>query len=72
MIDNGTELGELAAMSSEFKKHLKDFERQLDAALDALPSRQWASTSALQIASELYEIGAFKKGVDIADFVDRA
>ncbi|MER8600509.1 hypothetical protein NKH09_21865 [Mesorhizobium sp. M1339] len=58
-------------MSSELKKQLQDFERQLDAALDALPSRRWASTSALRVASELYEIGAFKNGVDGADYVDR-
>ncbi|CDZ68163.1 Hypothetical protein NGAL_HAMBI2605_64470 [Neorhizobium galegae bv. orientalis] len=56
-------------MSSELKKQLQDFERQLDAALDALPSRLWDSTSALRMGSELYEIGAFKNGIDGAGYI---
>jgi hypothetical protein len=54
------------------KQQLQTFERQLDAALAALPSRQWASLSALQIASELYEIKAFENsGMDGAGYLDR-
>ncbi|MFG6620722.1 hypothetical protein ACGYK3_14455 [Sulfitobacter sp. 1A05707] len=49
------------------KAKLKEFEEQLDAALAALPSLRWSSASALQIASELYEFGAFEG----ADWIDR-
>ena len=58
-------------MSTELKKQLQDFESQLDAALDALPSLRWASTSALRMASELYEIGAIKNGIDSVGYIDR-
>lgn len=58
-------------MDRELKKHVKDFERQLDAALDALPTGGWSGTSALRLASELYEIGAFKKGSDGVGYIDR-
>lgn len=54
------------------KQQLQAFERQLDATLAALPSRKWASSSALRIASELYEIGAFKNsGTDHAEYLAR-
>ena len=33
-------------MDQKLKKQLQDFERQLDAALDALPTRGWSGTSA--------------------------
>jgi hypothetical protein len=58
-------------MAPELKKQIQEFERQLDAELKALPSRKWSSTSALHMASELYEIGAFKNGVDGAGWIDR-
>jgi hypothetical protein len=58
-------------MDRELKKQVQDFERQLDAALDALPTRGWSGTSALRLASELYEIGAFKKGIDEVGYIDR-
>ncbi|MCJ2877491.1 hypothetical protein JUM41_24920 [Rhizobium pusense] len=58
-------------MSPELKKQLRDFESQLDEALDALPSLRWASTSALRMASELYEIGAIKNGIDSVGYIDR-
>lgn len=58
-------------MDQKLKKQLQDFERQLDAALDALPTRGWSGTSALRLASELHEIGAFKKGIDEVNYIDR-
>ncbi|TYR36737.1 hypothetical protein FY036_00675 [Mesorhizobium microcysteis] len=58
-------------MDQKLKKQLQDFERQLDAALDALPTRGWSGTSALRLASELHEIGAFKKGIDEVGYIDR-
>lgn len=58
-------------MDRELKKHVQDFERQLDAALDALPTRGWSGTSTLRLASELHEIGAFKKGIDEVGYIDR-
>ncbi len=56
-------------MPTGLKAQLQDFERQLDTALDALPSRRWNSTSALHIASELYEIGALKNRPDAAEWI---
>lgn len=53
------------------KAKLKEFEEQLDAALAALPSLQWSSTSALHIASEMHEIGAFATAPEVADWIDR-
>lgn len=53
------------------KSQLRDFEQQLDAALAALPSLRWSSTSALHLASEIYEIGAFKNGADGAEWIER-
>lgn len=58
-------------MDRELKRQVQDFERQLDAALDALPSRVWSGASALRLASELYEIGAFTKGIDEVGYFDR-
>lgn len=58
-------------MTMATKAQLQDFERQLDAALAALPSLQWSSTSALALASELYEIGAFSKGPGGAEWIER-
>jgi hypothetical protein len=53
------------------KQKLKTFERHLDAALASLPSRQWASLSALRIASELYEVTAFNNSdTDGAEYLD--
>lgn len=53
------------------KSQLRDFEQQLDKALSALPSLRWSSTSALGLASEIYEIGAFKKGPGGAEWIER-
>jgi hypothetical protein len=58
-------------MTMANKAQLQDFERQLDAALAALRSLQWSSTSALALASELYEIGAFSNGPDGAEWIER-
>lgn len=58
-------------MDRKLKKQVQDFERQLDAALDALPTRGWSGTSTLRLASELHEIGAFKKGIDEIGYIDR-
>ena len=57
---------------ANFKQQLQVFEKKLDAALDALPSSQWASSSVLRLASELYEVEAFKnRYVDGAEYLDR-
>jgi hypothetical protein len=49
---------------------LKEFEQQLDAMLTALPSRSWASSSALRIASELYEVSESKDGGSGTEFLN--
>jgi len=57
---------------ANFKKQLQVFEKKLDVALDALPSSQWASSSVLRLASELYEVEAFKnRDSDGAEYLDR-
>jgi hypothetical protein len=49
-------------MSTEdLKKQLKAFERLLDDALAALPSQQWASSTCLRTAAEIYEITASRR-----------
>lgn len=53
------------------KSQLRGFEQQLDAALAALPSLRWSSTSALHLASEIYEFGAFTNGADGAGWIGR-
>lgn len=53
------------------KAKLKEFEEQLDAALAALPSLQWSSTSALKIATELHETGTFAAASEGSDWIDR-
>lgn len=58
-------------MDQKLKWQVQDFERQLDAALDALPTRCWSGASSLRLASELYEIGAFTKGIDEVGYIDR-
>ena len=58
-------------MIVEEKKQLQEFERVLDAELDALAIRHWASTGALRMTSELHEIMELKGGIDGAGFIDR-
>ena len=58
-------------MDQKLKWQVQDFERQLDAALDALPTRGWSGTSTLRLASELHEIGALKKGIDELGYIER-
>jgi hypothetical protein len=58
-------------MIVEQKAQLQKFEHELDAALDALATRRWSSSSALHMASELYEILALKGGIDGADYIER-
>lgn len=54
------------------KQKLQAFELQLDAGLAALPSQNWAGSSALRIASELYEVMSFQDGrAGGAEYLDR-
>lgn len=54
------------------KQKLQVFEQQLDAALAALPSQNWESSSVLQLASELYEVTSFQDGgASGAEHLDR-